>query len=242
MKLKKAFFLFFLVLSKSLFAFTFGVSGSIGGTSYNNRFFLQDKMKEKYKFIQSPIFSPIFFASIDVSLTKYFRLGIEGSLRTEVPFQSAEVDLIPEKSTLILSSKIQTRSLLLKLLYDMPISLKDTGYFGLGIGYSETSLSPWEYRLTQIETEKNFSKIFQEKKTSSFIFKIIAGRSYEIYKELFIDFCVEFSVIEWIIPSYTIASNYINPEDLGIWEIQSKSAFPAHPLDVSLGLRKTFTF
>lgn len=252
-------FSFFLLYTNSLYAIDWSIGGSLGLTSYNNDFFIRNldetekQENTKTKLLKHNLFAPIFKLSFDIYPLKKWRIGLEGAIRRKVRVETAETAILGENTLLNFSSAFQTRYLLLKILYEVPFDLKNIGYFGLGVGYSSNLTSYWltTLKIKPLKDEKNEEKgekkgdqVYEQKlepyETSSFIVKLIVGRSYEFVPTFFFDIALEFSFIEWITTSSKIVYDMIPKDKIGIWTLNPPYDFPSRPLDLTVGIRKKF--
>lgn len=244
--LKKSFLLFFLFQAPLAFSFTTSLQFSLGASSYNNNFFLNNsENSQKIKLIHKNIFSPVFKISWDIYLSRRWRLGLEGSFRTKVNFTTPKTEIVKpdtttKEETLRLSSSLATSSVEFHVLYQVPFDFKNKGYFGVSVGYAEHFLGAWETRLYTENGE--FEQVLAPLHHPAFVGKIIAGRDFALPGGFYLDFSLHFSFLEVTFTSDTILRDNLAENHAGTWNFKDPYHFPSRPLDLTLGLRKNFTF
>lgn len=231
-------FFVLLFFQNKLYGLQFSVGVYGGANVYNNDFYIDNQEKTRLKLIRTNLFTPILMLSSDFYLAKRWRLGLKGTLRKKVSIKTPDSNFI-NKDTLNFSSSFVTKNISLKLLYEVPFDLKNIGYIGFGVGYSKNTVGPWSTTL-KTEQGETFSQILKENTHSSWLFKVILGRSYEFWDSYYIDLVCDFSFLEYIITSSEKISDTIPKEKTGVWNLSPAYKFPIRPLDIALGVRKKF--
>ncbi len=238
--LKVSGFLFLYFQSFCAFSLTTSMQFSLGMTSYNNSFFLKDNAEGKnIKFIPQNIFSPIFKISADIYFFKKWRVGIEGAFRTKIDFETKKTTLAEEQE-FKLSSSLATSSLEFHVLYQVVLDFKHQAYFGLSAGYAEHFLGSWKSSLYSSKGE--FEQILAAQHHPVFIGKLIAGRDFALPWDLYLDLSIHFSFLEITSTSDKVAHNTLREDHVGVWSLKAPYSFPSSPLDLTLGIRKNFSF
>ena len=238
--LKLCFFILFFS-NTPLQAYTFSVASSLGATSYNNTFYLEKNNNNKYKkSLQGPLFSPNFNVSLDLSVSKRWRVGLSGNFRSSINFKSHEASLSKETKASI-SSSLKTSSASLYILYDLPLDLKHIGFFGFSLGYSKNFLGQWKLNLKD-ELGNSYEQISHSNETDNFVFNLIVGRSYEISSGIYVELIFSFSPIEWVSTSKETKFDQIPEEEKGTWNLKPSYSTALRPLDIRISLRKSFSF
>lgn len=230
------FFLSLFLLSTPLFSLDLSFGTSVGATAYNNNFFLENKEGKSTKELPAHLFAPVFNLNLSTHFSQW-RLGIEGSYRPEISFETKQETLF-KNTEVKMNSGIRTLSISFELLYEVPISLKDHGFFGISLGYGNLLVKPWHVHLEL--KGKNYEQVLKEREVHSFVFKMIAGRSFEILDNFFLDLTFSFSPIEWLRTGLEPLKDEIPRNKLGDWALDPPYQFPLRPLDFTLGLRKRF--
>lgn len=238
--LKISCFIFLCAQSFFAFSLTTSIQFSLGMTSYNNTFFLKDKAKEKnIKFIPKNIFSPIFKVSADVYLFEKWRIGIEGAFRTKVNFETKKITLAEDQEFKV-SSSLATSSLEFHILYQVVLDFKHKAYFGLSAGYAEHFLGNWKSSL--YNSKEEFEQILAAKSHPVFIGKLIAGRDFALPWGLYLDLSIHFSFLEITSTSNKVTHSTLKADYVGVWHLEAPYSFPSSPVDLTLGIRKNFSF